>query len=133
MKLRFGEKIFDRIEPIEDTKGNSGAKGRMVVTNLRIIWHSMSSPRINLCKVPYYQISLWISLGSLLSIFTIVFIEGKETKRICCEPDGNATSATQFHTEPSWPSTVLLSQSSKISTPSSHADKIALQTGILFI
>ncbi|CAK1594152.1 unnamed protein product [Parnassius mnemosyne] len=48
LRLRPGEKIFDRIEPIEDTKGNSGSKGRMVVTNLRIIWHSMSSPRINL-------------------------------------------------------------------------------------
>ncbi|XP_068619832.1 Bardet-Biedl syndrome 5 protein homolog [Battus philenor] len=48
LKLRSGEKIFDRIEPIEDTKGNSGVKGRMVVTNLRIIWHSLSSPRINL-------------------------------------------------------------------------------------
>ncbi|CAH0678119.1 unnamed protein product [Spodoptera exigua] len=49
LKLRPGEKIFDRIEPIEDTKGNSGTKGRMVVTNLRIIWHSLASPRINLC------------------------------------------------------------------------------------
>ncbi|XP_047034708.1 Bardet-Biedl syndrome 5 protein homolog [Helicoverpa zea] len=48
LRLRPGEKIFDRIEPIEDTKGNSGTKGRMVVTNLRIIWHSMASPRINL-------------------------------------------------------------------------------------
>ncbi|KAL4708016.1 hypothetical protein ACJJTC_014536 [Scirpophaga incertulas] len=48
LKLRPGEKIFDRIEPIEDTKGNSGTKGRMVVTNLRIIWHSLGSPRINL-------------------------------------------------------------------------------------
>ncbi|XP_049885753.1 Bardet-Biedl syndrome 5 protein homolog [Pectinophora gossypiella] len=48
LKLRCGEKIFDRIEPIEDTKGNSGTKGRMVITNLRIIWHSLSSPRINL-------------------------------------------------------------------------------------
>ncbi|XP_045503852.1 Bardet-Biedl syndrome 5 protein homolog isoform X1 [Colias croceus] len=48
LKLRSGEKIFDRIEPIEDTKGNCGVKGRMVVTNLRVIWHSLSSPRINL-------------------------------------------------------------------------------------
>ncbi|KAJ8709393.1 hypothetical protein PYW07_009219 [Mythimna separata] len=48
LRLRPGEKIFDRIEPIEDTKGNSGTKGRMVVTNLRIIWHSLASPRINL-------------------------------------------------------------------------------------
>ncbi|XP_050679468.1 Bardet-Biedl syndrome 5 protein homolog [Leptidea sinapis] len=48
LKLRSGEKIFDRIELIEDTRGNSGVKGRMVVTNLRIIWHSVTSPRINL-------------------------------------------------------------------------------------
>ncbi|XP_063538874.1 Bardet-Biedl syndrome 5 protein homolog [Cydia strobilella] len=48
LKLRSGEKIFDRIEPVEDTKGNTGTKGRMVVTNLRLIWHSLSSPRINL-------------------------------------------------------------------------------------
>ncbi|XP_026332343.1 Bardet-Biedl syndrome 5 protein homolog [Hyposmocoma kahamanoa] len=48
LRLRPSEKIFDRIEPIEDTKGNSGTKGRMVITNLRIIWHSLSSPRINL-------------------------------------------------------------------------------------
>ncbi|XP_041982910.1 Bardet-Biedl syndrome 5 protein homolog [Aricia agestis] len=48
LKLRPGERIFDRIEPIEDTKGNSGSKGRMVVTSLRVIWHSLKSPRINL-------------------------------------------------------------------------------------
>ncbi|XP_053615543.1 Bardet-Biedl syndrome 5 protein homolog [Plodia interpunctella] len=48
LRLRPSEKIFDRIEPIEDTKGNSGTKGRMVVTNLRVIWHSLASPRINL-------------------------------------------------------------------------------------
>ncbi|KOB79199.1 putative Bardet-Biedl syndrome 5 [Operophtera brumata] len=51
LKLRPGEKIFERIEPIEDTKGNSGTKGRMVVTSLRIIWHSLASPRINFTKI----------------------------------------------------------------------------------
>lgn len=51
LKLRPGEKIFERIEPIEDTKGNSGTKGRLVVTSLRIIWHSLASPRINLCEL----------------------------------------------------------------------------------
>ena len=24
--------------------------GKMIVTNLRIIWHSMAMPRVNLCK-----------------------------------------------------------------------------------
>ncbi|KAL0818743.1 hypothetical protein ABMA28_008071 [Loxostege sticticalis] len=66
LKLRAGEKIFDRIEPIEDTKGNSGTKGRMVVTNLRIIWHSLSSPRINLS----------IGLNCILSTSTKVVNSG---------------------------------------------------------
>ncbi|XP_034835724.1 BBSome complex member BBS5 [Maniola hyperantus] len=48
LRLRLGEKVFERIEPIEDSKGNSGMKGRLVVTSLRVLWHSLSSPRINL-------------------------------------------------------------------------------------
>ncbi|CAB3233119.1 unnamed protein product [Arctia plantaginis] len=82
LKLRPGEKIFDRIEPIEDTKGNSGTKGRMVVTNLRIIWHSMSSPRINLCKETIiYTTSLGagvhaIGLNCILSTSTKVVNSG---------------------------------------------------------
>ncbi|KAJ0172065.1 hypothetical protein K1T71_012038 [Dendrolimus kikuchii] len=66
LRLRPGEKIFDRIEPIEDTKGNSGTKGRMVVTNLRIIWHSIHSPRINLS----------IGLNTVLSTSTKVVNSG---------------------------------------------------------
>ncbi|XP_044765815.1 Bardet-Biedl syndrome 5 protein homolog [Coccinella septempunctata] len=48
MRLRSGEKIIDCLEDIEDTKGNAGDRGRLVVTNLRILWHSITSPRINL-------------------------------------------------------------------------------------
>ncbi|CAH0402545.1 unnamed protein product [Chilo suppressalis] len=66
LRLRPGEKIFDRIEPIEDSKGNSGIKGRMVVTNLRIIWHSLASPRINLS----------IGLNCILSTSTKVVSSG---------------------------------------------------------
>jgi Bardet-Biedl syndrome 5 protein len=50
MKMRPGEKIFDKLDSIEDTKGNGGDKGRLVIKNLRILWHSHSMPRINLCK-----------------------------------------------------------------------------------
>lgn len=49
MKMRNGEKIIDRLEFIEDTKGNSGDKGVLVITNLRGIWHSMTLARISLC------------------------------------------------------------------------------------
>ncbi|KAK6640909.1 hypothetical protein RUM44_012607 [Polyplax serrata] len=45
MKLRSGEKLIDKLDSVEDTKGNGGDKGRLVVTNLRILWHSLSSPR----------------------------------------------------------------------------------------
>ncbi|XP_066995100.2 Bardet-Biedl syndrome 5 protein homolog isoform X2 [Anabrus simplex] len=48
MKMRPGEKILDKLDSVEDTKGNGGDVGRLVVTNLRIIWHSLSKPRNNL-------------------------------------------------------------------------------------
>ncbi|XP_019767809.1 Bardet-Biedl syndrome 5 protein homolog isoform X2 [Dendroctonus ponderosae] len=48
MRLRHGEKVIDKLGDIEDTKGNYGDRGRLIITNLRILWHSMSSPRVNL-------------------------------------------------------------------------------------
>ncbi|KAI4489566.1 hypothetical protein M0802_011003 [Mischocyttarus mexicanus] len=48
MQLRAGEMMVDKLDLIEDTKGNSGDNGRLIVTNLRILWHSLSLPRINL-------------------------------------------------------------------------------------
>jgi len=48
IKMRPGEKLIDHLDSIEDTKGNNGERGRLMVTNLRIIWHSKSLPRINL-------------------------------------------------------------------------------------
>lgn len=48
MKMRPGEKMIDRLDAIEDTKGNNGDRGRIIVTNLRIIWHSLNMPRVNL-------------------------------------------------------------------------------------
>lgn len=50
MKLRAGEKLIDRLDAVEDTKGNDGDRGRLIITNLRIMWHSLTSPRINLCE-----------------------------------------------------------------------------------
>ncbi|XP_048835554.1 Bardet-Biedl syndrome 5 protein homolog isoform X3 [Brienomyrus brachyistius] len=57
MKTRPGEVLIDCLDNIEDTKGNNGDRGyilllsflgRLLVTNLRIIWHSLTSPRVNL-------------------------------------------------------------------------------------
>ncbi|XP_049783362.1 Bardet-Biedl syndrome 5 protein homolog isoform X5 [Schistocerca cancellata] len=48
LKMRPGEKVLDKLDSIEDTKGNDGDIGRLIVTNLRIIWHSLSTPHFNL-------------------------------------------------------------------------------------
>jgi Protein of unknown function (DUF1448). len=53
MKMRPGEKILDKLDAVEDTKGNGGDKGRLVITNLRVIWHSLTMPRVNLCEFTF--------------------------------------------------------------------------------
>ncbi|CAH3195350.1 unnamed protein product [Porites evermanni] len=40
--------LIDKLDSVEDTKGNNGDRGRLLVTNLRLIWHSQSMPRVNL-------------------------------------------------------------------------------------
>ncbi|CAM9154950.1 unnamed protein product [Ectocarpus fasciculatus] len=48
LQCRAGEKVIDSINSVEDTKGNNGERGALIVTNLRIIWISQSHPKINL-------------------------------------------------------------------------------------
>ncbi|XP_066968742.1 Bardet-Biedl syndrome 5 protein homolog isoform X2 [Macrobrachium rosenbergii] len=48
MKMRPGERIVDKLDSIEDTKGNSGDRGRLIISNLRLIWHSHNMPRVSL-------------------------------------------------------------------------------------
>lgn len=67
MRMRQGEKILDRLDSVEDTKGNGGTRGRLAVTNLRIIWHSISSPRINLCML--YQLTYVLVLTNMKIFF----------------------------------------------------------------
>jgi hypothetical protein len=51
-KLHNGEKILDILENVEDSKGNPGERdpGRVIVTNLRIIWYSLTNPKFTLCE-----------------------------------------------------------------------------------
>lgn len=53
-KLRNGEKILDIIDSVEDTKGNLGDVGRVIITNLRIMWYSLSNPKFTLCKCYFF-------------------------------------------------------------------------------
>ena len=64
MKMRPGEVLIDRLDSIEDTKGNSGDRGRMLVTNLRIIWHSLTMQRVSLCE--YYTMYLMVRHETIL-------------------------------------------------------------------
>eukprot|EP00118_Oscarella_pearsei_P003894 m.16198 g.16198 ORF g.16198 m.16198 type:complete len:342 (+) comp26779_c0_seq2:34-1059(+) len=48
MKMRPGEILVDRLDSVEDTKGNNGDRGRVLITNLRVIWYSQAVPRVNL-------------------------------------------------------------------------------------
>uniref|UniRef100_A0A7N9B108 Bardet-Biedl syndrome 5 protein homolog n=1 Tax=Mastacembelus armatus TaxID=205130 RepID=A0A7N9B108_9TELE len=57
MKTRPGEVLIDCLDSIEDTKGNNGDRGRLLVTNLRIIWHSLALPRVNLLNNEILHIS----------------------------------------------------------------------------
>ena len=50
MEMRLGEHLIDKLELVEDTKGNAGVRGRLLITNLRIMWHSIAYPRINLSR-----------------------------------------------------------------------------------
>ncbi|KAJ1347735.1 hypothetical protein KIN20_002877 [Parelaphostrongylus tenuis] len=48
LRLVPGEVQIDRVDMVEDTKGNNGDRGVMRITNLRLIWYASSMPRINL-------------------------------------------------------------------------------------
>lgn len=52
--LRNGERVLDVIDSVEDTKGNSGDIGRVIVTNLRIMWYSLTNPKFTLCKDNFF-------------------------------------------------------------------------------
>ncbi|CAM9845612.1 unnamed protein product [Discosporangium mesarthrocarpum] len=58
LECRQGEDLLDSINSVEDTKGNGGERGSLLVTNLRILW---VSHRVS-------QTNLSIGFNSVLSI-----------------------------------------------------------------
>lgn len=48
LACRKGERVIDSINSVEDTKGNNGERGSLVVTNLRLIWVAHFSSKVNL-------------------------------------------------------------------------------------
>lgn len=45
-----GEKVLETMQLVEDTKGNPGMRGRLLCTNLRIIWYSIQNYNFNICE-----------------------------------------------------------------------------------
>ena len=48
LQTNKGEFEIDSINSVEDTKGNNGKRGFLVVTNLRVIWAQHKNPTTNL-------------------------------------------------------------------------------------
>ena len=48
LSMRKGEMLIDSINSVEDTKGNNGDKGNLLITNLRLIWFADNNQKINL-------------------------------------------------------------------------------------
>lgn len=48
LQQRKGEVIVDSINSVEDTKGNNGDQGNLIISNLRLIWFSDQNQRVNL-------------------------------------------------------------------------------------
>lgn len=61
---RKGEVIIDSLDDVEDTKGNNGERGVLNVTNLRIVWYSKRSKKVNLSVGLKNVISLTIRSAS---------------------------------------------------------------------
>uniref|UniRef100_A0A0N5BJF3 Bardet-Biedl syndrome 5 protein homolog n=1 Tax=Strongyloides papillosus TaxID=174720 RepID=A0A0N5BJF3_STREA len=48
LRLIPGEILIEKIDNVEDTKGNNGDRGVLRITNIRLIWNASSMTRINL-------------------------------------------------------------------------------------
>lgn len=65
-KLRSGERVLHIIDSVEDSKGNAGDIGRVVISNLRMMWFSLTNPKFTLCKsnTKTFPSSLWWLLSA---------------------------------------------------------------------
>lgn len=55
LQLRNNEVRIDDINSVEDTKGNNGERGSMIITNLRMIWVAHANSKVNLSKFCFFK------------------------------------------------------------------------------
>jgi Bardet-Biedl syndrome 5 protein len=63
LECRRGEVAIDSINSVEDTKGNNGERGSLIITNLRIMWISHANNKINLSKF-VMNVCVWIFIDT---------------------------------------------------------------------
>ena len=61
LSCRKGEVIIDSINSVEDTKGNNGERGSLIVTNLRILWVAHENPNVNLSRIHSFLNSKYLN------------------------------------------------------------------------
>ena len=85
LALRRGEAVIDTLSSVEDTKGASGQRGDLTVTNLRIIWVAHSSSRLNIsiglgCLIPGRGLAVRAATsrtrGNLQSLYVAASFQG---------------------------------------------------------
>ena len=77
--------IISHLEEVEDTKGNSGGKGRLYITNLRVIWTSADQFRVNLSELSMYCEGIGAhSILPGIGMKTISKIRTKKVKSVSC-------------------------------------------------
>ena len=67
LKLKPGEGLIDKLDNVEDSKGNSGNKGSLFVTNMRLIWKSDNSEFSNLCMYHAVVVNTYIGIQIVIS------------------------------------------------------------------
>ena len=67
-----GEKVIERVDLVEDSKGNSGDQGTMFMSNLRVVWYSINTPKLNICMLFLFKFIIYIYM-SVCRLILIIY------------------------------------------------------------
>ena len=86
LSLRRGEVLIETLSSVEDTKGNSGERGQLTLTNLRLLWTAHKNPAWNMsvgweCLAPgksglFVRTAQSRSRGNLQALFVVCAFAG---------------------------------------------------------
>jgi len=103
MAMRAGEHVIETVFQVEDTKGNNGELGTLVITNLRLVWVSDKIRRTNLsvghnCIVTLSMKNTNSRLkGNTQAVFVLTKYNSSRFEFIFTNMDSNS-GPSMFHT-----------------------------------